>query len=72
MPFIDYFKEFPKGTCIFECENMDIYKTKEILGDRMCIMGNVSSTLFSQGSPKDIKEVCRKLNKNVEKEEASY
>jgi len=61
MPYIDYFKEFPKRTCIFECENMDIFKTKEILGDRMCLMGNVSSTLLSQGSPREIKQECKKL-----------
>jgi hypothetical protein len=60
-PWLDYFTEFPKGSCIFECEDTDIYRAKEVLGDRMCVMGNVSSTLLSQGTPEQVKEECRKL-----------
>ena len=59
-PWLDYFREFPKGSCILECEETDIYRAKEVLGDRVCVMGNVSSTLLSQGTPKQVKEDCRK------------
>lgn len=62
-PFLDFFEDFPKGSCIFECENTDIYKAKELLGGRMCIMGNVSSTLLSQGTPEEVKQECRLIEK---------
>lgn len=61
-PFLEYFLELPKnGRYILHLENTDIIKAKEILGDRMCLMGNVNSSLLSIGSPKEVDKYCKKI-----------
>jgi hypothetical protein len=50
--FLHYFREFPKGQCVFDPDQMTpILKIKEVLGDLMCIDGNISPALMSIGTP---------------------
>lgn len=59
---LERFKVFPKGKCILELDGMtDIFKAKEILGDTMCIMGDVPASLFTLGTPDDVYKYSRKL-----------
>ena len=60
-PFFEYLLELPKGHYILHLENSDIFKAKELLGDRFCLMGNVNSTLQKLGTPKEIEKYCKKL-----------
>jgi uroporphyrinogen-III decarboxylase len=60
-PFFEYFLELPKGRYILHLENSDIFKAKELLGDRFCLMGNVNSTLQKLGTPQQIEDYCKKL-----------
>jgi uroporphyrinogen-III decarboxylase len=61
-PFLHYFKRFPRGTCILELDgDTDIFKAKEILGDSMCIMGDVPATLLAFGEPDEVRAYCKKL-----------
>jgi hypothetical protein len=53
--------EFEKGTVTWYFDRTDMFRAKKILGDKCCIMGNVPSSLILTGSPKDVKEYCRKL-----------
>ncbi|MEE8414538.1 MAG: uroporphyrinogen decarboxylase family protein [Dehalococcoidales bacterium] len=64
---LEYLLDFPKGKVIFHCENTDIFKAKEILGDHMCIQGGMPPTLLQVGSPQDIEDHCKKLIKVVGK-----
>ncbi len=49
---LDYFREFPAGRCIFDSDGMtDMYKIKEILGDRMCMTGTINAALMALGTP---------------------
>jgi uroporphyrinogen-III decarboxylase len=52
---------FPKGTVSWYFDQTDMARAKKILGDKCCIQGNVPSSLIATGSPKDVKEYCRKL-----------
>ncbi|MFP3974623.1 MAG: uroporphyrinogen decarboxylase family protein, partial [Dehalococcoidia bacterium] len=45
----------------------DLLKAKEILGDTLCIMGNVSSATLTHGTSQDVKGYCKKLIDNVGK-----
>ena len=36
-------------------------RAKKVLGDSACIAGNVPASLMHTGTPKDVKEYCRKL-----------
>ena len=59
---LPYLKELPKGRCVLELDaSTDIFKAKELLGDRMCIDGNLTEVLLSFGTPKKIEEHCKKL-----------
>ncbi len=60
------FKIFPKGKVILELDgSTDIFKAKEILGDTMCIMGDVPAALLSLGKPDDVHKYCRKLIEEI-------
>jgi uroporphyrinogen-III decarboxylase len=53
--------EFPKGAVSWLFDRTDMAAAKKILGGTCCISGNVPSSLMVTGSPKDVKEYCRKL-----------
>ncbi|NTU90007.1 MAG: hypothetical protein HGA54_08960 [Actinobacteria bacterium] len=58
--FLDIFTCFPKNRCIFDTDGAtDIYKVKEVLGDRMAITGNISASLLAVGNPDDVYKQCR-------------
>ena len=56
------FRELPKGKCILALDgSTDIYKAKEVLGDHMCIMGDVPAPKLSHGTPDEVYVYCQKL-----------
>lgn len=58
---LPYFKELPKG-CICEFDSAtDIFKAKEILGGKQCIMGDVRASLLTHGTPDEVVEYCNRL-----------
>ena len=58
--------ELPAKKCILSLDSMtDIRKAKEILGDHMCIMGDVPPALLSSGTPEQVFEHCKKLVKDI-------
>ena len=61
-PFFHYFLEFPKnGKYILHLEDSDIYKAKEMLGDRFCIMGNIQTKLLRFGTKQQIIDKTKEL-----------
>ncbi|HEY3424599.1 MAG TPA: uroporphyrinogen decarboxylase family protein [Negativicutes bacterium] len=59
---LEFFRVFPKGKCVFETDSTtNIYKIKEILGDRMCIKGDVPAALLTLGTPDDVYNYSTKL-----------
>ena len=63
---LERLREFPAKKCIVNPDGMtDIRKAKEILKDHMAIMGDVPSSLFSAGSPDDIRNYVRDLVRDV-------
>ena len=64
--FFPYLKELPRGKCILNLDgSSDIFKAKEILGDHICIMGDVPAPLLKLGEPDEVDEYCRRLIKEV-------
>jgi hypothetical protein len=56
------FKELPQGKCIMALDGeTDIFKAKEILGDHMCIMGDVPASMLFLKEPEDIYAYCTRL-----------
>lgn len=53
--------DIPRGKAVYMFEQTDMFKAKKILGDRVCIHGNVPLSILVGGTPDDIKAYCRKL-----------
>lgn len=59
--FLHLYTRFPAKRCIYDSDGQtDIYKIKDILGSKMCITGNVSSSLLSLGTPDEVYNFCRR------------
>jgi hypothetical protein len=60
--FFPYLKSLPRGKCILNLDGTsDIFKAKEVLGDHMCIMGDVPAALLKLGEPEEVDEYCSRL-----------
>ncbi len=53
--------DIPKGKAIYWFESTDIFKAKEVLGETVCIKGNVPLSILCKGTPDDVEEYCKKL-----------
>jgi uroporphyrinogen-III decarboxylase len=42
-------------------DQSDMVKAKETLGQNACLLGNVPSSLLGLGTPKEVKDYCKKL-----------
>ncbi len=58
---LDIIKDVPKGKCIYHFEGTDIFKAKKILGETVCIMGNMPNSLLATGSVDQVKDYTKKL-----------
>ncbi|MGO8716759.1 MAG: uroporphyrinogen decarboxylase family protein [Smithella sp.] len=63
---LEYFRELPKGRCIMALDgNTNIHKAKEIVGDMMCIMGDVPAEMLAFGTPDKVYDYCMNLIKTI-------
>jgi uroporphyrinogen-III decarboxylase len=53
---------FHRGKAIWMFDQVDMAKAKEIVGDTLCIFGNVPSTMLQLGRPESVKHYCKQLN----------
>jgi len=51
----------PRGRIVLDFEKTDMRKAKEILGERVCIHGNVPSALLVYGSVDEVETYCKRL-----------
>jgi hypothetical protein len=59
---LERFRELPKGKCIMALDGeTDIFKAKEILGDHMCIMGDVPAAMLYLEIPEAVHAYCTRL-----------
>lgn len=60
MPY--FLRDFPDHSVILHFDGQtDIFKAKEIVGDRQCIMGDVPATMLAFGTPDDVDAYCKRL-----------
>jgi hypothetical protein len=60
------FRSLPKGKCILALDgSTNIFKAKEILGDHMCIMGDVPPAMFALSTPDEVYNYSMKLTKEI-------
>ncbi|MDH5696100.1 MAG: hypothetical protein OEZ00_05790 [Dehalococcoidia bacterium] len=58
---LEIISDIPKGKAGYIFEHTDIFKAKEVLGDCVCIRGNVPASLLCAGTPQDVRDYCKKL-----------
>jgi len=58
---LETIKDIPAGKAVYSFEATDIMKAKDILGDRICIRGNVPISVLATGTPDDVRTCCKKL-----------
>jgi uroporphyrinogen-III decarboxylase len=64
---LEYLAQFPKGKTVGWFQGSDIFKTKEIVGDTMCITGGMPNSLLKAGTPEKVRELTIRLCKEVGK-----
>ncbi len=58
---LEHLNELPRGKVLAQFENTDLLRAKEIVGNNMCICGNVPMSLLHAGTPQEVKDYCKKL-----------
>lgn len=59
---LDRFRELPRGKCIMALDGeTDIFRAKKILGNHMCIMGDVPASMLFLNNPDDVYRYCSRL-----------
>lgn len=58
---LKYFPEIPRGKVLGHFDTSDIATVKKVLGDHMCIMGNVPPSILQMGTPDTVADYCRNL-----------
>lgn len=59
--------DIPRGKAIYWFERTDLFKVKEVLGDVVCLRGNVPTSLLNTGTPQEVDEYCKQLIRVVGK-----
>jgi len=60
--------DMPRGKAVYWFEQTNLFKAKEILGDRICLRGNVPADLLNLGTADQVKAYCRELIETVGKD----
>jgi hypothetical protein len=58
---LEYIGDFPKGWVSWMFDQTDMARAKKMIGDRCAISGNVPASLMVTGTPKEVKNYCRRL-----------
>jgi len=62
LPRLPYLRELPRASCVVELDGCtDMLKAKEILGDWLCLKGDVPAALLAHGEPVEVAAYCERL-----------
>ena len=64
---LDYLQEMPHARVIARFDRSNMMKVKEKLGGKICISGNVPSSILQTGTIEDVKQYCKYLIDTVGK-----
>jgi uroporphyrinogen-III decarboxylase len=59
---LTYFRELSRGSAVLTFDSLtDIFAARRILGDHLCLWGDVSASLLSIGRPDEVSDYCKRL-----------
>jgi uroporphyrinogen-III decarboxylase len=64
---LEYLAQLPKGKTVGWFQASDIFKTKDIVGDTMCIAGGMPNSLLKAGTSEEVRQLTIRLCKEVGK-----
>jgi hypothetical protein len=64
---LEIIADIPRGKAIYQFERTDLVRAKEVLGEVVCLRGNVPASLLHTGVPAEITAYCRQLIAQVGK-----
>ena len=64
---LEHIGDIPRGKAVYWFEQTDLVRAKEVLGDVVCLRGNVPTSLLVTGTPEEVDAYCRNLITRVGK-----
>ena len=64
---LEHIADLPKGKIVYHLSNTNAQKARAVLGDTVCLMGNVPNIMLLSGTPDDVRAYCKKLIDTVGK-----
>jgi len=64
---VELIGDIPKGKAVYWFEQTDLIRAKEILGDTVCLRGNVPASLLVTAGAQEVDDYCRNLIEKVGK-----
>ena len=64
---LEIIKDIPAGKAMYAFEATDMLRAKKILGDTVCLRGNVPLSILATGTPDDVRTCCKRLIDEVGK-----
>ncbi len=58
---LERFAELPDRSIVYHVDQGDIFKTRDVLGDKFCLSGGVSNTLLGVGTEEQVRARCREI-----------
>jgi hypothetical protein len=65
---LEHIVDVPKGKIIYHLSNTNAQKAKAVLGDTVCLMGNVPNLMLLSGTPDDVRAYCKNLIDTIGKD----
>ncbi|MFV1967309.1 MAG: uroporphyrinogen decarboxylase family protein [Pirellulaceae bacterium] len=65
---LESFAELPERSIVYHIDQGDIFKARDVLGDKFCLSGGVTNTLLSLGKPEEVRARCKEIIDGIAKE----
>jgi hypothetical protein len=62
---LEVIADIPRGKAVYWFERTDLLRAKQVLGDVVCLRGNVPASMLTTGTPDQVDACCRSLIENV-------
>jgi len=64
---LEHIRNVPRGKMVYHLSNTNAQTAKAVLGDTVCLMGNVPNIMLLSGTPDDVRAYCKTLIDTVGK-----
>lgn len=64
---LEHIGDIPRGKAVYWFEKTDLVRAKSVLGDTVCLRGNVPTSMLIAGTPEEVDAYCRMLITKVGK-----